>query len=85
MDRTPAAGIYKQKTIRIDPDWIRAINSMAGQLHITVADAERWLIARGLQAYYRDHENPEYTQPETRTVVFPSWDSDPGSRDIRPE
>ena len=71
--QVPAGGKYKQKTIRIDPAWVEGIAVLAAEQRITVADAERWIIARGLSAYYIDQEKPRFEQPETRTVVFPEW------------
>lgn len=68
-------GQYQQKTMRLDPDWVKAIKDMAGELGITIAAAERWIVARGLKAYYQDGETPTLKPRITQDIDLPSWEA----------
>ena len=42
----------------------------------SIADVERWLVARGLEAYFQDGERPEYKETVERSVQLPFTDDD---------
>jgi hypothetical protein len=68
-------GKYQQKTMRLDPEAVEAIKALAQELGITISAAERWIVARGLQAYYQDGETPTLRPRVTQDVDLPSWEA----------
>jgi hypothetical protein len=64
-------GNFAQRTLRLDPAALEALDQLAVAEGITKADAARWIMARGLKAYYEDGERPETAQSVAREVVMP--------------
>lgn len=69
------AGKYLQKTFRLSPEAVEAIDDLAKAEGMSISDAQRWLIARGLQAYFKDGERPGVAEQIVRTKPkLPSWE-----------
>lgn len=69
-------GQYVQRTMRLKPETLDAIRDLSQAEGISMADAERWLIRRGLMAYYQDDERPTYREQVQRKIEIPDWGSD---------
>ena len=64
-------GKYQQKTLRLTPEMFKAMDQIATEEGISKADATRWVVARGLQAYFVDDERPEKVEMVAKNVVLP--------------
>lgn len=64
-------GQFQQKTLRLYPEMFAAMDRIAAKEGISKADATRWVVARGLQAYFADDERPEKVELVARNVVMP--------------
>lgn len=65
-------GQYAQRTFRLPPEYLDMIRTIAETEGMSVADAERWVIFRGLLAYFEDDERPEFVQMVQRQVQLPT-------------
>lgn len=65
-------GNYAQRTFRLPPEYLDMIRVIAGQEIMSIADAERWVVWRGLIAYFEDQERPEFEQSVQRQVHLPA-------------
>lgn len=68
--RSSKHGRFRQKTVRLEPHMLDAVNEWAEKLDLPVAQVERWLLARGLRAL-RDGERPEVTYRREPEVKLP--------------
>ena len=64
-------GQYAQRTVRLPPRYLALIRQMAEVEDVSIADAERWVVARGLQAYYEDGERPTFHRNVRRQIILP--------------
>jgi hypothetical protein len=64
-------GNFVQRTLRLPPEYLELIQQVAKREIIPMAEAERWLMWRGLEAYFQDGEKPEFTQETKRMTVTP--------------
>lgn len=67
-------GQYRQKTLRLPPEYVELMRQVAKEQHMSVSEAERWIVARGLMAYFEDGERPEFEETVQRRVTLPRWD-----------
>jgi hypothetical protein len=65
-------GQYAQRTFRLPPEYLEMIRIISETEGMSVADAERWVIYRGLLAYFEDDERPEFVQTVQRQVQLPT-------------
>lgn len=63
-------GRFRQKTMRLEAGMLDEINEWADKLGLPVAQMERWLLARGMQALRRG-ERPEVAYRTTPEVKLP--------------
>ncbi len=66
-------GNYAQRTFRLPPEYLELIRQIAANEVMSIADAERWVVGRGLLAYFDDGEKPEFEQSVRRRVTLPNW------------
>lgn len=64
-------GQYAQRTVRLPPHYLALIREIAEAEEVSIADAERWVVARGLQAYYEDAERPTFRHNVRRQIILP--------------
>jgi hypothetical protein len=64
-------GRYAQRTFRLPPDYLVQIRRLAAAEGISIAEAERWVVARGLVAYYEDGERPQFQRRARGRVRLP--------------
>lgn len=64
-------GQYAQRTVRLPPHYLALIRQIAEAEEVSIADAERWVVARGLQAYYEDAERPTFRHDVRRQIILP--------------
>lgn len=64
-------GQYAQRTVRLPPHYLPLIRQIAAAEDVSIADAERWVVARGLQAYYEDAERPTFHRNVRRQIILP--------------
>jgi hypothetical protein len=64
-------GRYAQRTFRLPPDFLVQIRRLAAAEGISIAEAERWVVARGLVAYYEDGERPQFRRRARGRVRLP--------------
>lgn len=73
VSQTPKSmvGQYAQRTFRLPPDYLDMIRQIAQQEIMSIADAERWVVNRGLLAYFEDGERPTFERSVQRSVHLP--------------
>jgi hypothetical protein len=64
-------GQYAQRTFRLPPEYLAMIRQIAQQEIISIADAERWVVNRGLLAYFAEQERPTFEPTVQRSVHLP--------------
>lgn len=63
-------GRFRQKTMRLEAGMLDEISEWADKVGLPVAQMERWLLARGMQAL-RNGERPEVAYRTTPEVKLP--------------
>ena len=78
VSQTPKSmvGQYAQRTFRLPPDYLDMIRQIAQQEIMSIADAERWVVNRGLLAYFEDGERPTFEPTVQRSVHLPDIQQD---------
>lgn len=76
--KTPKSmvGQYAQRTFRLPPEYLDMIRQIAQQEILSIADAERWVVNRGLLAYFEDGERPTFERTVQRSVHLPDIQQD---------
>ena len=76
--KTPKSmvGQYAQRTFRLPPEYLDLIRHIARQEILSIADAERWVVNRGLLAYFEDGERPTFEPTVPRSVHLPDIQQD---------
>lgn len=69
-------GQMAQRTFRLPPPYLQLIRQIAKEEIMSIADAERWVVGRGLLAYYRDGERPAFEETVERRVILPGNEGD---------
>jgi hypothetical protein len=65
-------GSYWSRTMRLPPEYETLLHDIAATEGFgSLADAERWVVAMGLYAYYELKMRPEFEKTVTRTVLLP--------------
>lgn len=75
-DGTYRGGMWN-KLFRLPIEYEELVKQVAIETKAkSMADVERWLVARGLQAYFEDGERPEYKETIERSVQLPFTNDD---------
>jgi hypothetical protein len=74
---TVLVGRYAQRTMRLPPLFLEKIRELAKRERLDIAEAERWIVGRGLAAYFNDNEKLEFTEEAKRDLIIPA----PGGND----
>ncbi len=70
--KTTYKGGMWNRTFRLPLEWEGLIKRIFAETKAkSMADVERWLVGRGLQAYYDNGERPEFEETVEKTVVLP--------------
>jgi hypothetical protein len=69
-------GRYAQRTFRLPPEYLEKIRHIARDEIMSIADAERWVVGKGLLAYFELGERPDFERTVQRQVQLPSWEKD---------
>ncbi len=64
-------GQYAQRTLRLPPSYLALMREIAEKEGTSIAEAERWVVARGLQAYYSAGERPQFEPASGGRLILP--------------